>query len=332
MISASFWSLLLPAVEFSGSTGLWACIPAAVGFIAGGIFLRGLDSLLPHLHPGYPPSETEGPGSSLRRTTLLVIAITMHNIPEGLAVGVAFGAVASGLSHEPLGAALALTLGIALQNFPEGFAVSAPLAGEGYSRFRSFWYGRLSAVVEPVAAVFGATVVFAVQPLLPYALAFAAGAVIFVVGEEVIPGSQMHGNKKIATTGLLVGFLTMVVLDVAFSLSMQGNLESISRFRLYRPISRASQPASAGIIAGCSPVPGGAVKPVQNLPCLRISRQIMPYNRKGLSQHIDSYEPGHYYLVSVRCEDTSIGSTTAPATTAKTASNRQFFSPHHFSC
>lgn len=216
MISASFWSLLLPAVEYSGSNGLQACMPAAVGFIAGGICLRGLDSLLPHLHPGYPPYETEGPGSSLRRTTLLVIAITMHNIPEGLALGVAFGAVASGLPHETLGSAIALSVGIGLQNFPEGFAVSAPLAGEGYSRSRSFWYGQLSAVVEPVAAVLGAAVVFIVQPLLPYALAFAAGAMIFVVGEEVIPESQMHGNKKIATTGLIAGFVTMMVLDVTF--------------------------------------------------------------------------------------------------------------------
>lgn len=217
MIAASFWSLLLPAVELSGSTGLQACIPAAIGFIAGGICLRGLDSLLPHLHPGYPPSQAEGPSSSLRRTTLLMVAITMHNIPEGLAVGVAFGAVATGLSHESLGAAIVLTLGIGLQNFPEGFAVSAPLAGEGYSRIKSFWYGQLSAVVEPLAAVFGATVVFIAQPLLPYALAFAAGAMIFVVGEAVIPESQMHGNTDIATMSLLVGFVTMMVLDVTFS-------------------------------------------------------------------------------------------------------------------
>ena len=189
-----------------------------MGLHTGGIFLRGLDSLLPHLHPGYPPSEAEGPGSSLRRTTLLVIAITMHNIPEGLAVGVAIGVVATGLSQDSLGAALALTLGIALQNFPEGFAVSAPLAGEGYlGSGVSGTDGQLSAVVEPVAAVFGAAVVFAVQPLLPYALAFAVGAMIFVVGEEVIPESQMHGNKKIATTGLLAGFVTMMVLDVTFN-------------------------------------------------------------------------------------------------------------------
>ncbi|MCK9306689.1 MAG: ZIP family metal transporter [Methanoculleus sp.] len=217
MIAASFWSLLLPAIELSGSTGLQACIPAAVGFIAGGVFLRGLDILLPHLHPGYPLREAEGPRSSLRRTTLLVIAITMHNIPEGLAVGVTFGAVAAGLPHETLGAAIALTLGIGLQNFPEGFAVSAPLAGEGYSRIRSFWYGQLSAVVEPIAAVLGAAVVFTIQPLLPYALAFAAGAMIFVVGEEVIPESQRHGNTDLATMSLLVGFVTMMVLDVTFS-------------------------------------------------------------------------------------------------------------------
>ncbi|WP_292517565.1 ZIP family metal transporter [Methanoculleus sp.] len=216
MIAASFWSLLLPAIELSGSTGLKASIPAAIGFIAGGVFLRGLDTLLPHIHPGYPLPGAEGPVSSLRRTTLLVIAITMHNIPEGLAVGVTFGAVAAGLPHESLGAAVALTLGIGLQNFPEGFAVSAPLAGEGYSRARSFWYGQLSGIVEPVAAALGAAVVFIIQPLLPYALAFAAGAMIFVVGEEVIPESQMHENKRIATTGLLIGFVTMMILDVTF--------------------------------------------------------------------------------------------------------------------
>ncbi len=216
MIAASFWSLLLPAIELSGSTGFEACIPAAVGFVAGGVFMRGLDLLLPHLHVGFPPSEVEGPRLSLRRTTLLVIAITMHNIPEGLAVGVVFGAVAAGLSHESLGAALALTLGIGLQNFPEGFAVSAPLAGEGYSRIRSFWYGQLSAVVEPMAAVLGAAAVVLVQPLLPYALAFAAGAMIFVVGEAVIPESQMHGNTDLATMSLLGGFVAMMMLDVTF--------------------------------------------------------------------------------------------------------------------
>lgn len=216
MIAASFWSLLVPAIEQSGSTGLQACIPAAIGFMFGGVFLRGMDRFLPHLHPGFPDSEAEGPRSSMRRTSLLVIAITMHNIPEGLAVGVAFGAVAAGISHEGLGAAMVLALGIGLQNFPEGFAVSGPLAGEGYSRLRSFWYGQLSAVVEPIAAIIGAAAVFIAQPLLPYALGFAAGAMIFVVGEEVIPQSQMHGNTDLATMSLLVGFVTMMVLDVTF--------------------------------------------------------------------------------------------------------------------
>lgn len=216
MIAASFWSLLVPAIELSGSTGLQACIPAAIGFMFGGVFLWVLDRLLPHLHPGFPDSLAEGLRSSLRRTTLLVIAITMHNIPEGLAVGVAFGAVAAGISPEGLGGAIVLTLGIGLQNFPEGFAVSGPLAGEGHSRLRSFWYGQLSAVVEPIAAVIGAAAVFIAQPLLPYALAFAAGAMIFVVGEEVIPQSQMHGNTDLATMSLLVGFVTMMVLDVSF--------------------------------------------------------------------------------------------------------------------
>ncbi len=216
MIAASFWSLLVPAIELSGSSGLQACFPAAIGFILGGVFLRGMDRFLPHLHPGLPDSLAEGPKSSLGRTSLLVIAITMHNIPEGLAVGVAFGAVAAGISPEGLGAATVLALGIGLQNFPEGFAVSGPLAGEGHSRLRSFWYGQLSAIVEPIAAVVGAAAVFIAQPLLPYALGFAAGAMIFVVGEEVIPQSQMHGNTDLATMSLLFGFVTMMVLDVTF--------------------------------------------------------------------------------------------------------------------
>ncbi|MDN7023766.1 ZIP family metal transporter [Methanoculleus sp. FWC-SCC1] len=220
MIAASFWSLLLPAVELSGSTGLAACIPAVIGFIAGGVFMRGLDLLLPHLHTGLPLSGAEGPASPLGRTTLLAIAVTMHNIPEGLAVGVAFGAAgaaaAAGLPYETLGAAVALTLGIGLQNFPEGFAVSAPFAGAGYSRLRSFWYGQLSAVVEPIAAVIGAAAVLLIQPLLPYALAFAAGAMIFVVGEDVIPESQRSGNTDLATMSLLAGFVTMMALDVTF--------------------------------------------------------------------------------------------------------------------
>ncbi|WP_342677207.1 ZIP family metal transporter [Methanofollis sp. UBA420] len=212
MIAASFWSLLLPAIEMSAGTGLPEWIPAAAGFLAGGICLRGVDMLLPHLHPGL--SRTEGPETSWRRSTLLLLAITIHNIPEGLAVGVAFGALAAGHPTASLAAALALALGIGIQNFPEGMAVSVPLRQEGLSPLRCFWYGQLSGAVEPVAALVGAAAVIVAASLLPYALAFAAGAMIFVVVEDVIPESQGHGHADLATMGALVGFVVMMVLDV----------------------------------------------------------------------------------------------------------------------
>jgi len=218
MIAASFWSLLLPAIDMAEAQGLPAWMPATVGFLLGGVFLRLADGLLPHLHPGARMAEAEGITTSWRRATLLVLAITLHNIPEGLAVGVTFGAAALQLevaTGATLAAAVALSIGIGLQNFPEGIAVSLPLRGEGVSRLRSFWYGQLSGFVEPISAVVGAAAVLAVRPMLPYALAFAAGAMIYVVVEELIPESQRHGNTDLATLGAMSGFAVMMVLDVA---------------------------------------------------------------------------------------------------------------------
>jgi ZIP family zinc transporter len=216
MIAASYWSLLAPAIEMSEGKELPSWVPAIVGFLVGGIFLRGVDKLLPHLHLGFPIAEAEGIKTSWHRSTLLVIAITLHNIPEGLAVGVAFGALAAGLPTASLGAAVALAIGIGIQNFPEGLAVSMPLRREGLSRLKSFWYGQLSAVVEPIAGVIGAVVVIIAQPILPYALSFAAGAMIFVVIEELVPEAQRGGNTDLATMGGMVGFAVMMLLDVAF--------------------------------------------------------------------------------------------------------------------
>ena len=218
MIAASFWSLLLPSIDMAEAQGLPAWMPATVGFLIGGLFLRLADGLLPHLHPGARMAEAEGISTSWRRATLLVLAITLHNIPEGLAVGVTFGAAALQMdvaTGATLSAAIALSIGIGLQNFPEGIAVSLPLRGEGVSRLLSFWYGQLSGFVEPVSAVVGAAAVLAVRPVLPYALAFAAGAMIYVVVEELIPESQRHGNTDLATLGAMSGFAVMMVLDVA---------------------------------------------------------------------------------------------------------------------
>jgi ZIP family zinc transporter len=216
MIAASFWSLLAPAIAMSQGKALPAWVPALVGFLGGGIFLWGIDKILPHLHLGFPTSEAEGIKTSWHRSTLLVMAITLHNIPEGLAVGVAFGALAVGMPTAAFGAAVALAIGIGIQNFPEGMAVSIPLRREGLSRRRSFMYGQLSGMVEPIAGVIGAAAVIIAQPLLPYALAFAAGAMIFVVVEEVIPEAQRGGNADLATSGAMIGFALMMLLDVAF--------------------------------------------------------------------------------------------------------------------
>ena len=217
MIAASFWSLLAPAIEMSEGKAIPAWVPAVAGFLLGGICLRLADKILPHLHLGFKTEEAEGVKTGWRRSTLLILAITLHNIPEGIAVGVAFGALAAGLPSATLGIAIALAIGIGIQNLPEGMAVSMPLRREGMSRLRSFWYGQLSGVVEPIAGVIGAAAVIVAMPILPYALSFAAGAMIFVVIEEVIPEAQRGGNADIATMGGIVGFALMMVLDVAFS-------------------------------------------------------------------------------------------------------------------
>lgn len=215
MIAASFWSLLAPAIEMSEGQSIPAWVPATIGFLAGAISLRFADRILPHLHIGMPVSEAEGIHTSWRRTTLLVLAITMHNFPEGLAVGVAFGAVAAGLPSATLAGAVALALGIGIQNFPEGAAVSMPLRREGVSTGKCFWYGQLSGAVEPIAGVLGASLVLIAQPILPYALAFAAGAMIFVVVEELVPESHLSGHSHAATSGAIIGFAVMMTLDVA---------------------------------------------------------------------------------------------------------------------
>tara|TARA_B100000959_G_C14920753_1_gene599394 strand:- start:705 stop:1523 length:819 start_codon:yes stop_codon:yes gene_type:complete len=216
MVAASFWSLLSPALEMSEGKSLPVWFPALVGFLLGGVGMRLVDYYLPHLHPGAPPDEVEGVKTSWHRSMLLVSAITLHNIPEGLAVGVAFGAAASGFEGATVGAAVALAIGIGIQNFPEGAAVSLPLRREGLSRKSSFMWGQVSATVEPIAAVMGAALVIAMEPILPYALSFAAGAMIFVVVEELIPESHRGGNGDIATMGVMIGFAIMMVLDVAF--------------------------------------------------------------------------------------------------------------------
>ncbi len=216
MIAASFWSLLAPGIEMAGQLGLVPWLTAAIGFMGGGIFMRLTDFLLPHLHPGLDTRQSEGVKTSWQRSTLLVLAITLHNIPEGLAVGVAFGAVAAGLSSATIGGAIALAIGIGLQNFPEGAAVSLPLRREGMGRARSFFMGQASGLVEPIAGVIGAAFVLYMQNILPYALCFAAGAMIFVVVEELIPESQrQEANIDLVTMTTMAGFSVMMILDVA---------------------------------------------------------------------------------------------------------------------
>ncbi|MDD2428033.1 MAG: ZIP family metal transporter [Eubacteriales bacterium] len=219
MIAASFWSLLAPGIAMAEELGQVAYITAAIGFLSGGGFLYMVDKLLPHLHLGLDTEKAEGIKTDWQRSILLVLAITLHNIPEGLAVGVAFGAVAAGVgTSATLAGAIALAIGIGLQNFPEGAAVSIPLRREGFSRTKAFLYGQASGIVEPVAGVLGAFAVITIQPILPYALAFAAGAMIYVVVEELIPEAQREegGSKTdIATIGAMAGFAVMMVLDVA---------------------------------------------------------------------------------------------------------------------
>jgi ZIP family zinc transporter len=213
MVAASYWSLLAPAIEMSEGEGFTKVIPAASGFLMGALFLFALDKTLPHLHINF--KESEGIKSPWQRTTLLVLAITLHNIPEGLAVGVLFGGVAAGIPEASIAGAVTLAIGIGIQNFPEGIAVSMPLRRMGMSRRKSFMYGQSSAIVEPIAGVLGAVAVTFFTPILPYALAFAAGAMIFVVVEEVIPETQQDKNTDIATLGFIAGFIVMMSLDVA---------------------------------------------------------------------------------------------------------------------
>ncbi|MEZ4687847.1 MAG: ZIP family metal transporter [Bacteroidia bacterium] len=214
MVAASYWSLLAPAIEMSPGDGFVKAIPSAVGFALGALFIFALDKFIPHLHINFSKDQAEGPDTNWKRTTLLLLAITLHNIPEGLAVGVLFGGVAAGIPEATIGGAVALAIGIGIQNFPEGFAVSMPLRRNGVSRFRSFWFGQLSAIVEPVAGVLGALLVLQIQPALPYALAFAAGAMIYVVVEEVIPETQLDKYTDQATLGFIGGFIVMMLLDV----------------------------------------------------------------------------------------------------------------------
>jgi ZIP family zinc transporter len=221
MIAASYWSLLAPAIEMSapgqGVVPAWmpVWLPALAGFLLGGAFLYATDKTLPHLHAGLDVGRAEGLSTTWRRSVLLVLAITLHNIPEGLAVGVAFGAVAYGLPAATLGSAIALAVGIGLQNFPEGLAVAMPLRREGMGRTRAFLYGQASGIVEPVVGALGAGLVLLMRPMLPYALAFAAGAMIYVVVEELIPEAERNGNEDFATLGCMAGFAIMMTLDVA---------------------------------------------------------------------------------------------------------------------
>ncbi len=214
MVAASFWSLLAPGIEMSPGQGFTKVFPAVIGFTLGALFLFSLDKILPHLHINFKMEDKEGIKTPWHKSILLTLAITMHNIPEGLAIGVLFGGVAVGFEGATIGGAVALAVGIGLQNFPEGFAVAVPLRRQGLSRWKSFNYGQLSAIVEPVAAVLGAWAVITFQPILPYALAFAAGAMIFVVVEEVIPESQQERFTDIATMGFIGGFILMMTLDV----------------------------------------------------------------------------------------------------------------------
>jgi len=216
MIAASFWSLLAPGIEMAQQMDQIPWLTAVIGFLSGGLFMRLTDCLLPHLHLGLAIEQSEGIKTSWQRSTLLVLAITLHNIPEGLAVGVAFGAVSAHLSSATLGGAIALAIGIGLQNFPEGAAVSLPLRREGMGRAKSFLMGQASGLVEPIAGVLGAAFVLNMQDILPYALCFAAGAMIFVVVEELIPESQRNeANIDMVTMATMVGFTVMMILDVA---------------------------------------------------------------------------------------------------------------------
>ncbi|TWU05827.1 ZIP family metal transporter [Stieleria varia] len=215
MLAASYWSLLEPSIDAAAEQGWPSWFPAAVGFLLGAVFLYGLDRSLPHLHRGKPDESAEGIKTTWQRSALLISAITLHNIPEGLAVGVAFGSVGSGLETASLGGATALAIGIGLQNVPEGIAVAVPLRAEGTSRMKAWLMGQASAIVEPIAAVIGAAIVVYVAPVLPFALSFAAGAMVYVVIEELIPETQQEGNEDLAALLFMLGFVVMMILDVS---------------------------------------------------------------------------------------------------------------------
>jgi ZIP family zinc transporter len=215
MLAASYWSLLAPSIEVSAGQGWPKWFPPAIGFLGGGAFLYAMDRILPHLHRGLPIEAAEGMKTAWQRSVLLILAITIHNIPEGLAVGVSFAGAASGLETASFGGAVALAIGIGIQNLPEGIAVAVPLRAEGMSRFKAFMIGQASAIVEPISAVTGAAVIVIAAPVLPFALSFAAGAMVYVVVEELIPETQQQGNEDFATLFLMIGFAVMMILDVS---------------------------------------------------------------------------------------------------------------------
>lgn len=213
MIAASVWSLIIPSIEMAEEQGKIAWIPAAVGFLLGIIFLLVLDSVIPHMH--LESEKPEGMKSKLKKTTMLVLAVTLHNIPEGMAVGVLFAGAMIGNTGVTIAGALTLAIGIAIQNFPEGAIISMPLKSEGMSKTKSFFYGALSGIVEPIAAIITILLINLITPILPYLLSFAAGAMIYVVVEELIPESQAGEHSNIGTIGVAIGFVIMMILDVA---------------------------------------------------------------------------------------------------------------------
>ncbi len=213
MVAASVWSLLIPAMDMSEKMGRFAFIPAAVGLLSGFAFLLFMDKMIPHLHLGSQVSE--GPKVALKKTTMLVLAVTLHNIPEGMAVGVVLAGALMGESEVSMAGALALSVGIAIQNFPEGAIISLPLRSEGESKGKAFWHGSLSGVVEPVAAILTVLLARFIEPVLPYLLAFAAGAMLYVVVEELVPEASEGEHSNIGTIGFAVGFMLMMMLDVA---------------------------------------------------------------------------------------------------------------------
>ena len=213
MIAASIWSLIMPSIDMAEEQGVISWIPATIGFLLGIFFLLILDSIIPHLHLN--SNEPEGMKAKIKKTTMMVLAVTLHNIPEGMAVGVVFAGAISGNTGISMAGAFALAIGIAIQNFPEGAIISMPLKSEGMSKLKAFWYGTLSGIVEPIGAVLTIALTNLVVPVLPYFLSFAAGAMIYVVVEELIPESQTGEHSNIGTIGVAIGFVIMMILDVA---------------------------------------------------------------------------------------------------------------------